>query len=254
MLDNPAALIQSRNEYAYPPFCLRRCDSAVTADAVLWNEAVVISGPSEADAPKFASFSSLELDQYHHRLLRSEHDDLVLLGVASVTFWGFSLGPLGRYTKTRALARAKIVAGLGRRSGDSASTITRSVRTIARCLDQGRRQDAIMEAMSLRHHGLAFASKLLAFSAPATECVYDDVISRRLELNDDPRLKRLYVNTKGKHRLSEKAGAYEGWAQLCSAKANELNRDSKRWRDWNGELRLWRAVDVERAFFSLGRT
>ncbi|MDP3674389.1 MAG: hypothetical protein Q8R44_04765, partial [Novosphingobium sp.] len=186
--------------------------------------------------------------------LRSEDDEQVLLGVASVTFWGFAQGRDRRHTKERALSRAKIVAGQGKRNGDPKSVITKAVRTISSLLDDGKRQAAIREGMKLKHHGLAFASKLLAFSAPATECVFDEVISLRLQKSNDPRLKGLYVPTSGQHRLDEKAVAYEGWAKLCSAKAAELNASELRWGDWDGKERQWRAVDVERAFFALGRS
>jgi hypothetical protein len=88
---------------------------------------------------------------------------------------------------------------------------------------------------------------------PDTNCVYDQVISLRLQSSDDPRLSRLHVSTAGQHRLSGKASAYEGWASLCSEKARELNEDGAMWRDWDGVERPWRAVDIERAFFGLGR-
>lgn len=67
-------------------------------------------------------------------------------------------------------------------------------------------------------------------------------------------IKVWHVSTVGKHRLAEKAAAYEGRAQLCASKARELDHSAGRWTDWDGAERPWRAVDVERAFFGLGRT
>ncbi|MDP3675995.1 MAG: hypothetical protein Q8R44_13025, partial [Novosphingobium sp.] len=72
MIDNNNDLVQARNKYAYPPFSLRRGVSANESDAELWGQSVVMCGPAESDAPKFAGYSSFELDQYHHGLLRSE--------------------------------------------------------------------------------------------------------------------------------------------------------------------------------------
>ncbi|AYG95654.1 hypothetical protein D8I30_11020 [Brevundimonas naejangsanensis] len=253
MLDDYKALVEARNAYAYAPFCLRRADSGARVDAVLWGIPVVISGPEPADAPRFEHFSSAALDRYHGQLLHSDHDSDVLLGVASVTFWGFAQGRGGRFTTARALARAKHIAGLGKRSADDGAVIVEAVRSIAVDLAQARRADAIARAMRLKHHGLAFASKLLAFIAPATECVYDEVISLRLKASTDQRLIALHVPTVGQHRMTEKAQAYVGWAELCSSTAQGLDAAGRPWTDWNGEQQAWRAVDVERAFFGLGR-
>lgn len=252
MLNNTEELTRARNEYAYPPFCLTRSSKPIDESLILWGMPVDIYGPDQFDEHRSSGFSSFELDQYHCKLLRSDDDEKVLLGVASITFWGFALGK-GRFTINRALARAKIVAGLGKRAADAPETITRAVRNIATFLDGGKRQEAIIEAMGLRHHGLAFASKLLAFSNPATESVYDEVISLRLKCAKDPRLTKLHVLTVGQHHIAEKASAYEGWAELCFDKAAQLNLNNSQWRDWDGKNRAWRAVDVERAFFSLGR-
>lgn len=253
MLDNNDALAAARSAYAYAPFRLDRAAASEQADAVLWGQSVVIKGPAAEDAPRFAAHSSWALDQHHHRLLRSASDEDVLLGVASVTFWGFAQGRGGRFTTARALSRAKNVAGLGKRGGDAASEIVQKARYISNLLDRRERQSAIRQAMTLKHHGLAFASKLLAFAAPDTDCVYDEVISLRLQSSDDPRLNRLFVPTAGQSRLADKAAAYEGWAALCAAKAQQLNGESILWNDWDGQKRPWRAVDVERAFFGLGR-
>lgn len=253
MLDDDRALVEARNAYAYAPFCLRRANSGACVDAVLWDMPIVISGPQADDAPGFANFSSAALDQYHGQLLHSDHDEDVLLGVASVTFWGFAQGRGGRFTTARALSRSKQIGGQGKRSADDGAVIVESVRNIIADLDQGRRADAITRAMGLKHHGLAFGSKVLAFVAPATECVYDEVISLRLEASADERLSALHVATVGQHRLAEKARAYAGWAELCMSTAQRLDAAGLTWTDWNGEQLAWRAVDVERAFFGLGR-
>ena len=210
-------------------------------------------GPSGIRQAALNDWSSWDLDQYHNQLLRSKFDEEVLLGVASVMFWGFAQGSGGRFTTARALSRARNLAGLGKRGSDDAVAIVGKVRSFLVLLDRKDRQGAIREAMTLKHHGLAFASKLLAFSSPNTDCVYDEVISLRLRASEDPRLNTLYVSTFGQHRLLEKAVAYEGWARLCAAKALDLNADGSCWTDWNGAERPWRAIDVERAFFGLGR-
>ena len=146
-----------------------------------------------------------------------------------------------------------MIAGLGKRRGDEKEVIVDAVRSITAAIDAGNRPDAIRRAMALRHHGLAFASKLLAFISPDTECVYDEVISLRLRASADERLKALHVSTSGQHRMSEKIQAYVGWAELCSKTASRLNAAGVQWIDWNSQAHPWRAVDVERAYFGLGR-
>lgn len=253
MLDNHYELVQSRGKYAYPPLSLRFCDPENAPDAVLWGQPVAICGPSQMDGPQFAGYSSFKLDEYHRGLLNSSNSSEVLLGVASVTFWGFAQGRGGRHTTNRALGRARNVAGQGKRGGDAEHIIIEAVGRILSLIEDGRRQEAILEAMTLKHHGLAFGSKLLAFCAPESECVYDEVISLRLEKDSDPRLRQLHVATRGQHNLAAKSSAYAGWAALCTAKAEELNLKGMMWRDWDGSERIWRAIDVERAFFALGR-
>lgn len=252
MFDDHEALTRARNAYRYAPLRLVRTESA-RAQAVLWDMPVEFVGPLDGQASMFPSWPSWDLDQHHAGLLRSPNDDDVLLGVASVTFWGFGQGRGGRLTTARALARARNIAGLGQRKADEASVIVEKVRTFSAHLDRGDQYAAVIEAMSLQHHGLAFASKLLAFASPETACVYDEVISLRLGVSDDQRLRTLHVSTAGKHRLAEKASAYAGWARLCASKASDLNREGRSWLDWDGSERSWRAVDVERAYFGLGR-
>ena len=156
MLDNNEALTKARGSYAYPPFRLIRAEPVENAHAVLWGQPVMVKGPSACEAPTFSAYSSWELDEYHFRLLRSKIDEDVLLGVASVTFWGFAQGRGVRYTKERALARAGLVAGSGNRKADPACVIVQKMRTIASLLDRGDRKQAVLEAMTLKHHGLAF--------------------------------------------------------------------------------------------------
>ena len=93
----------------------------------------------------------------------------------------------------------------------------------------------------------------------SSAAVYDDVISKRLEKQIDQELRNLFVNTK--RVVSEKAKmhqatVYSDWCAWCSQKARNLNSSnllSSTWLDWDGSEHSWRAVDVERAFFALGR-
>jgi hypothetical protein len=49
------------------------------------------------------------------------------------------------------------------------------------------------------------------------------------------------------------ATAYAAWCRWCAKKASDMNAQDTKWLDWNGTANRWRAVDIERAFFALGR-
>jgi hypothetical protein len=103
---------------------------------------------------------------------------------------------------------------------------------------------------------MAFASKVLTFMEPQAAAVYDEVISLRLEKQTDPELRSLFVSTKiptSKGARLSQANTYADWCGWCAKKASDLNEKNVCWVDWNATERSWRAVDVERAFFALGR-
>src|SRR5690606_242373 len=111
------------------------------------------------------------------------------------------------------------------------------------------------EVREIKFIAMSFATKLMAFMNPMIAAVYDDVISKRLSTQVDPSLSTLHVPTLAtstKERALQ-AIAYEGWCRWCRDKAVELNSAQKKWRDWDASTHAWRALDVERAFFALGR-
>jgi hypothetical protein len=116
--------------------------------------------------------------------------------------------------------------------------------------------EALLEGMRIKYLKMSFASKLLTFMEPRIAAVYDEVISLRLEKQSNPELRSLYVSTTiqtSKNRQVSQAKAYEGWCRWCASKADTLNTLGVNWVDWDATEHSWRAVDIERAFFSLGR-
>ena len=114
--------------------------------------------------------------------------------------------------------------------------------------------EALREATQIKFLQMAFASKLLTFMAPNLAAVYDDVISGRLA--DTAELQNLFVSTKNptsKAAKLKQENIYANWCRWCVEKADNLNANSITWRDWNATEHSWRAVDVERAWFALGR-
>jgi hypothetical protein len=103
---------------------------------------------------------------------------------------------------------------------------------------------------------MSFATKLLMFMNPSVAAVYDDVISQRLRTNVDPALQNMYVSTglASSTRRQRQCDTYRDWCMWCREQADAINSGKIKWVDWNGDEHQWRAVDVERAFFALGRS
>jgi len=114
--------------------------------------------------------------------------------------------------------------------------------------------DALTTAMEIKYLGMSFASKVLAFMDCEKAAVYDAVISERLAVQADHTLRSLAVSTStAPAQKRGQAEIYAEWCNWCSTRAGQLNSAGLRWRDWDRSPQGWRAIDVERAFFALGR-
>jgi hypothetical protein len=175
----------------------------------------------------------------------------------SVVFWGFSSGVDGRLNTQRALSRAKAVV-FGRKNArpQPEDEIIAHIKRSRELLNISRIAEALLEAEQIKYLQMSFASKLITFMNPAAAAIYDAVISLRLEKETDPELRRLFVSTDmptSKSAKTSHAKAYAAWCEWCAKKAGDLNAQGAKWLDWNGTANSWRAVDIERAFFALGR-
>ncbi len=112
---------------------------------------------------------------------------------------------------------------------------------------------ALYQLMSIKYLGMSFASKVCMFMDPVQAAIYDSIIAERLSKHDS--LKSFYVKTLGttkKEKISQ-CNTYEKWCEFCLKTAGILNNHKAQWTDWDNQLKLFRAVDVERSFFALGR-
>lgn len=258
--DDPKQFQAARASYTYVP--------ARLVQSTLGNAVVeVVDLRLCADVPlnwpllssrERASFSSSSLDLFHSDLLNGNNDEALLHGLLSVYFWGFASGADGRLRIGRAAGRtAWIVRGKAGMEPQDLRDIVRHVRNARTFLNEGRIAEALLSMMEVKHFGMSFGSKVLAFTRPTAAAVYDAVISERLRSNADPQLRTMYVDPKptgslrGRHK---QADVYERWCWWCSSKAQELSTADFSWTDWDGSSKAWRTVDVERAFFALGRT
>ena len=178
-------------------------------------------------------------------------------GLLSVVFWGFASGSNGRLNTPRALSRAKaILIGRKKSAPQAADEIISHLRRSRDLLTTSRIAEALLEVERIKYLQMAFASKVLTFMEPQVAAVYDEVISLRLEKQTDLELRSLFVSTKiptSKNAQLSQAKTYAEWCHWCSKTASNLNAKRMTWVDWNATEHSWRAVDVERAFFALGR-
>jgi hypothetical protein len=197
------------------------------------------------------------LDTFHHDLLGDANEENIMHGLLSAVFWGFVSGVNGRVNVGRALARSRAFI-LGRKNllAQEPQAIIATLKQTPELLMSSRIGDALQEAQKTQFLGMAFASKIVMFMNPNIAAVYDDVISNRLKLQTDPHLRSLYVSTswtRSKSANEKRCNVYERWCHWCSETARALNSAAVKWKDWNGTEFSWRAVDVERALFALGR-
>jgi hypothetical protein len=256
----PSKLKAHRERYAYVPARLVRVGEREDADLSCFGFRLRKYVPEEWQERlkgEPVSISSLQLDEFHRGLLRSDDENDLLHGLLSVVFWGFASGADGRLRLNRALTRAKAIAhGRQNAPAQSRETIVRLLRRTRELLDTEPIGAAFLAALDIKFLQMAFASKLLMFIQPATAAVYDRVISRSLRDYRDAQLRNLGVSTAlATSRAAREAQAqtYQHWCRWCSDKAAELNDAGLTWADWDGTHHAWRAVDVERAFYALGR-
>ena len=247
----------ARASYNYVPARLRLALPNVPADLVWGNIQMSRECPTSEvwSDPNFRkNYASRELDEYHRRLLNSNSDSEKLRGLASAVFWGFASGTTGRHTPERALARAGALAyGRRRAPAQAQDEVLGHLRSMGKCLVDRHPGNALGEAMKIKFLGFPFASKLVMFFDPSQAAVYDSVIAERLGNSQDPQLQGMAVSVSGAASKVDQRRAYVQWCAYCKEKAAEYNKNRCKWTDWDGVSSIWRAVDVERAFFALGR-
>ena len=252
----PDELAQARSCYSYVPAKLIHANADELSCIDLNALRLAPSIPSSdwhSDKIKRKAASSIELDGFHHALLNSQRADDVLHGLLSVVFWGYVSGTDGKIRKGYALARTSWLSHgkKGFERQDQAEQLAHLI-SARSLLEKDRLGEALIEVMRIKHLGMAFGSKLLAFLAPDKAAVYDDVISLRLSKSVDETLKVLGGMAKSSNRRRQ-AETYERWCNWCRDTAASMNAAGRTWSDWNDTEVGWRAVDAERAFFALGR-
>jgi hypothetical protein len=196
------------------------------------------------------------LDSFHQSLLNAEDEESLILGLLSVVFWGYVSGADGRINANRALSKCRVIL-FGRKNAQAqrAEEIVAHLRRSRDLLRSSQISDALREAQEVKFLGMSFASKVLTFMNPTIGAVYDDVISQRHRTHCDPEIRSMFVATglSSSKQRQEQCDVYGRWCHWCLKMAGDLNTRQITWTDWDGSEHKWRAVDIERAFFALGR-
>jgi len=247
----------AREAYAYVPARLTVCEQGIPdVDCALVKLTMSVPRNWQHGGPAVRrSYSSVELDQFHHGLLNANRASALMHGLVSVAFWGYASGKDRIVRPSRARARARWIAnGKAGKSPQDQGQVIGSLLRLKDLLQAKRFGDALLEVMTIEHLGMSFGSKVIAFMSAGAASVYDKVISEWLGRQKDPVLEGLYISTAFQQSDAGKgrqANTYAKWCVWCTAKAQELNEAGWGWADWDGLTHRWRAVDVERALFHI---
>ncbi len=240
---NLTQLKKSREAYAYPPARLLY-NKALSPDALIaWGGRryePIFPPPSKWRTPAGkVPWSSLSLDKYHRRLLRSSVQQDRADGVLSSIYGGFYAT---RYGVPTGYSRARVswlVNGKGGGPGNTVAFLSRAIKNAVPALQSKDIQGALDSVLTIRYIGLSFASKLLMFMAPSQCVVLDRVIATRLRSSKDVGLRAIRISDSG----------FVTWCEICRLAAVVANKAGSYWTDWDKAKCKWRAVDVERAVF-----
>lgn len=203
--------------------------------------------------------NTLRLDDHHKQCLTSDIEDEVILGIFSVMYWGYKTS--GAKSKIRCDWLAN---GNSKNFKLSLSEIGKyqSVSIIQQALESLSKSDystALRIIRKLPHVGVSFGTKYLAFLDPENVGVLDDKITKHLSagtftnlLGSDFVKKIIKSNNESNKKAEIRFSAFCEALNLIKA---ELNLCHLSWRDVSGaEMNRFRAVDVERALFSIAKS
>lgn len=239
------AYVQGRASYNYPKAFLQSVAAPGPCD-------IALSPTLHANyvVPAAGQITDLWLDHYHHSLLHSPNPDDRQLGLASVVYWGF-------FTHGDAFARNRVD---WHTNGHLATPATTAAVAVARTnqanahLSHKQAGEAMSSFGGVSQLGRTpFSSKVVAFMAPSIAGVYDNRISGGLA--NVPWASHM-ANCIGSSHSPSVRNCYQSWCVYLTQVAAQLNMGIAaghpwRWSCGNDIGQLWRAVDVERAWFAM---
>jgi len=250
-----------RAQYAYPPGCLKpttREDVKVHTVGTLRLHVVSPTTHEWAQPDVRTRHSSIALDRFHTGLLMSDEAQDRQHGLLSCVTWGFISGTDLLIRPERAFGRAgSLLNGAGARKPPQDPGEVRALLDTARgAAGEGDLRTALLSCLRIKFIGPAFATKLVMKMRPDIAAVLDSVINNRLSGHPDCELAAIYgpmLNLNSATAREAFVSRYLAWCSWCVRQAQALNARKGTWPDWDGVEYAWRAVDVERAFFAMGR-
>lgn len=229
-------MIKRRNEYAYP--------------------AVALAG-SIHELVEICFVTTTELDSYLQELLLSNDPEKQVLGYLSVLYWGFYSGKDNLIRAKRAMGKVKLAYnGLDRtvngRNQRIRGVTDFGITFVAETIHQAKQQigqnqygKALRTLTQLPGLQLAFASKICAFLDPNQCGVIDSVIAEAYpQFNFKTNSAGIVVNR------GSNLDCYQAYCLFLKKNAIEINQaENSQWKDRDGNLYEWRALDVERALY-----
>ncbi len=186
-----------------------------------------------------------EMETFHRDHLTSKYQADVVQGYLSTLYWGHYSGTDGVLRAGRALAKAEAA----RRSIEERTSIEIAaaiVRTSGLLINDGKIGQAALLLTHLPGVGFSFSSKICTFLDPETCGIADSIIAGKYSQFN------FVTNVQGYLNISlENASRYEAYCEHLCLQAHTLNRSGSTWNDLDDERRDWRAVDIERAYFSI---
>ena len=198
--------------------------------------------------------TTLELDNHHRELLLSIHDEKVLLGIYSVMYWGYITSGAKSVTRCDWLS-----VGNAKNKNHSLSYLGKDyavniIRNSKKLLDKSDYAGALLEVIKLPHIGVSFGTKLLAFIDSENVGILDNKISRHLSSDSF----RHILDEKVIVHLNKKINSaikFQSYCESLNAIKIQLNNAGYGWCDVSGaKMSRFRAIDVERALFSIAKS
>ena len=249
-----------RGQYAYPPGRLEVAEGDDAPFIDIDGRRLCVVARSTADwarAEVRAGYSSVELDRFHMALLMSECTVDQRHGLLSCVTWGFISGTNLRITPARAFGKARsLKTGAGTKAPQDTADQLRHLGDAQTAARKGEIAAALRACLQIKFIGPAFATKLVMMMRPDIAAVFDSVINERCRNNADAALAAMHgkiTSLPSQSATDAFVSRYVAWCAWCASHADALNAQKLKWTDWDGAEHPWRAVDVERAFFAMGR-
>ncbi|MQA21647.1 hypothetical protein [Rugamonas rivuli] len=258
--DMPHPMSALRERYAYPPGRLMTQPKDGGDVIEIGNRRLHVAVPSTAEWARVevrARHSSVALDEFHMTLLRSGDGEDRLQGLLSAVVWGYVSGTDLVIRPERALGKARMLLhGAGAKKAQSSAEVLRLLGVAKIAAEAGDLAAALRACLEIKFLGPSFASKLVMKLRPDIAVVLDAVINDRFLGHPDAELAALHGSMAAKQSMASRerfVARYVIWCDWCTRQAAWLNARKVTWKDWDGSTHAWRAVDIERAFFAMGR-